>query len=84
MEGHNARGVQLAHGEWYIDIDQPSKGSHECSMQMVFRTKSNALNETVWYKMWLITKEYSQVAGVDFNETFVPVAKFITITFILA
>ena len=53
-------------------------------MQMVFRTKRNALNETVWYKMWLITKEYSQVAGVDFNETFAPVAKFITIICILA
>ena len=47
-------------------------------------TKRNASGEIVRHKEQLVAKRYSQVAGVDFNETFVPVAKFITNICILA
>ena len=50
----------------------------------MFRTNKYALGEIVRYKARLITKGYFQVAKVDFNETFVLVAKFITIICILA
>ena len=32
--GHNARGVQPTHGQRYVRIDQPSKGSQECRIQI--------------------------------------------------
>ena len=49
----------------------------------MFCTKRDASSEIVRYKARLIAKGYSQVARVDFNKTFVPVAKFITIICIL-
>ena len=49
----------------------------------MFRTKKDALGEIIMYKTWLVSKGYSQVAGVDFNDTFAPVVKFITIRCIL-
>ena len=50
----------------------------------MFRTKNDALGEIVRYTTRLIAKGYSQVAGVDFNEVFASMAKFITIRCILA
>ncbi len=47
-------------------------------------TKHDALGNIIRYKARSVTKSYSQVAGVDFEETFTPVAKFITIRIILA
>ena len=50
----------------------------------VFHTKNDTLDVIVRYKAWLIVMEYFQMTGVDFNETFAPVTKFITIRCILA
>ena len=50
----------------------------------MFRTKRNATSGIVRYKARLVSKLYFQVVGVDFNMTFVLVAKFITIRCILA
>ena len=49
----------------------------ECKWMV--RTKNNAFGEIVRYKMWLVARGYFQVVGVDYNVTFIPVAKSITI-----
>jgi hypothetical protein len=45
----------------------------------VFRTMRDAMGHIVRYKARLVAKGYSQVVGVEFNETFALVAKFTTI-----
>jgi hypothetical protein len=50
----------------------------------VFHTKNDVLGEIVRYKAQLVAKGYFQVAGVDFNETFAHVARFIIVRCILA
>jgi hypothetical protein len=60
----------------------PKRSAIGC--KWVFRTKRDAMGHIVRYKARLVAKGYSQVAGVDFNEAFAPVAKFTTIRTMVA
>ena len=50
----------------------------------MFCAKNDALDQVVRYKVGLVANDLSQVHGVDFHETFAPVAKFTTIKCIFA
>ena len=49
-----------------------------------FRVKRNNLGQVDKYKAQLIAQGFSQVSGLDFNETFSPTIRFTSICFILA
>ena len=53
-------------------------------VKWVYRTKLNADGSVNKYKARLVVKGYSQVFGVDFSETFAPVAHLDTIRMLLA
>ncbi|KAL6314036.1 hypothetical protein AAG906_011771 [Vitis piasezkii] len=53
-------------------------------VKWVYRTKLNADGSINKYKARLVVKGYSQVFGVDFSETFAPVARLDTIRTLLA
>ena len=72
----------MANGTW--ELAPLPKGRKSVGCKWVFRTKKDASGEVVRHKARLVAKGFSQVAGVDFLETFAPVAKFNTIRCILA
>ncbi|CAL5403595.1 unnamed protein product [Camellia sinensis] len=53
-------------------------------VKWVFRTKLNADGSVKKYKARLVVKGYAQIYGVDFSETFAPVARLDTIRLLLA
>ena len=50
----------------------------------VFRYKLGPDGQIEKYKVCLITQGFSQVEGIDYNETFAPVTKFNSIQLLLA
>ena len=72
----------MANGTW--ELASLPKGRKSVGCKWVFRTKRDASGDVIRHKARLVAKGFSQVAGVDFLETFAPVAKFNTIRCILA
>ena len=60
--------LSWAKGTWELAALPKDRKSVGC--KWVFHTKWDALGQVVHYKARLVAKGYSQVEGVDFNETF--------------
>ena len=71
----------MGKGTWELAALPKDRKSVGC--KWVISTKRDALGQVVRYKARLVAKEYSQVEGVDLNETFAPIAKFTTIRCLL-
>lgn len=64
-------------GTWTVEVLPPGKKALGC--KWVFRLKFNAEGKLVRYKARLVVLGNHQTEGEDFNETFAPVAKMITV-----
>jgi hypothetical protein len=64
-----------------VDISQHKK---VIGVRWVYRTKLNSDGYVNKYKARLVVKGYARMFGVDFSETFTPVARMDTIRMLLA
>ena len=66
------------------NLVDPPKGKDIIGLKWVYKTKYNEDGSIQKHKARLVAKGYSQQPGVDFNETFAPVARIETIRRVLA
>src|ERR1044072_4471729 len=57
------------------DLVQKPKGVHVIGTKWVFRNKLNEKGEVVRNKARLVAQGYSQQEGIDYTETFAPIAR---------
>ena len=64
-------------GTWEV-VDAPV-GVNVVVLKWVFRAKKDAAGNVVRYKARLVVQGFSQVPGVDYFDTFAPVARLASI-----
>lgn len=71
-----------AHGTWRLE--KPPLGANVVSCRWVFHAKKDASGNVYRYRARLVARGFSQVPGVDFFDTYAPVAKTASIRTALA
>lgn len=72
----------IANHTW--DLVPLPQGKNLVSCKWLYKTKVNANNEVSKFKARLVARGFSQIEGLDYNETFAPVAKMPTIKIVIA
>ena len=60
------------------------EGEHIIGTKWIFRNKTDKKGNVIRNKGLLVAQGYSHVEGVDFNETFAPIARMESIRILLA
>jgi hypothetical protein len=69
-------------GTWHLVKQPPGANVVEC--RWVLRIKNNAAGEIEKYKARLVVKGFTQIYGVDYYETYAPVARLASFRLLLA
>ena len=66
--------LQFQRNDVWTLVPKP-KGEHIIGTKWIFRNKTDEEGNVIRNKAWLVTQGYSQMEGVDYDETFAPVAR---------
>jgi hypothetical protein len=79
---HEELATLKAAGTW--DLVEAPAGANIVGSKWVFRAKKDAVGKIIRYKARLVAQGFSQIPGVDYFDTFVPVARLALIRAVLA
>ena len=83
QQAMNSEMASLRENGVYELVDRP-KGKKVVKSKWVFRVKTNEKGEIEKYKARVVAKGYSQVEGVDYDQTFSPTVRFESIRQLVA
>ena len=66
------------------NVVEHSQNTNVASCKWVFKIKKNPVGEIDKYKAWLVGHGFTQQYGVDYNETYTPVARLALLCLIMA
>ena len=74
----------LEANETWLIVERPKDGANVVSSKWVLRIKKNAAGEVEKYKARLVARGFTQIHGVDYTETYAPVARLASFRLLLA
>ena len=66
------------------DLVPKPASANVVTCKWVYKTKEDAKGNTVRRKARLVARGFTQVEGIDYEETFAPTAKFVTVRLIIS